>query len=275
MAANQEIDRIKEWQLLRGFTNLLHKENRAWWGTRRWWINALIWPIILTGLLANILFVPSIANLATESEIALAGGITAYILGMGLSVFFEFGTTAVGIGTIILCQDLIVTEKQNGSAVWLLSKPITRNAYILAKLAANAFPILLLLIGLPALIAYAMLSIRLGACFPWVPFLSATGILIIHTGFYLSMTLMLGTLFNNRGAILGISLGSVLGGSLMGSLVKPLLLISPWMLPKIASLVGNGMAIPSEIGPTPLVASSLWSLIFIGVALFQFEKTEF
>ncbi len=98
MAANIEFELVKELSGLRGFTNLFHKENRAWWGTRRWWINALLWPVLMCGLLANMLFVPTIANLATEAEIARAGGLTAYILQMGLSVFFEFGTTVLALG---------------------------------------------------------------------------------------------------------------------------------------------------------------------------------
>lgn len=275
MAANLEFEFVKELNGLRGFTNLFHKENRAWWGTRRWWINALLWPVLICGLLANMLFVPTVANLATEADIARAGGLTAHILLMGLSVFFEFGTTVLALGSIVLTQDAIISEKQSGVAEWLLSKPIARRSYILAKFVANAFPMLVLMVWLPAVIGYGMLSLRSGELFPVLPFISATGIMIANLFFYLTLTLMLGTIFDNRGPILGIALGSVLGGSFLGGLFKPLMYVTPWMLPKIASLVASGQEIPLEIGVAPLAATALWSVVFIIVALAKFEKTEF
>jgi ABC-2 type transport system permease protein len=275
MAANIEFELVNELNGLRGFTNLFHKENRAWWSTRRWWINALLWPVLMCGLLANMLFVPTIANLATEAEIAQAGGLTAHVLLMGLSVFFEFGTTVLALGAIVLTQDAIISEKQSGVAEWLLSKPIARRSYILAKLAANTLPMLVLMVGLPAAIAYGMLSLRAGEAFAVMPFVSAVGIMLVHALFYLTLTLMLGTIFNNRGPILGIALGSVLGGNLLGGLIKPLLYVTPWMLPKVASLTASSQALPSESGIAPLGATILWSVVFVIVAMVKYERTEF
>ena len=180
----------------------------------------------------------------------------------------------LAIGTVILAQDLIIGEKQSGVAEWLLSKPVTRRAYVLAKVAANALAVFALLVGLPSVVAYGMLSLRMGAPFPLMPFLSATGIMAVHTLFYLTLTLMLGTIFSNRGPILGIALGSVLGGGMLGNLVKPLLYVTPWMLPNVAVLTATGQAISAETGIASLVATVLWSVVFIFVAFVKFEKME-
>ena len=275
MAANLELQRVKERSGLRGFSNLFRKENRAWWGTRRWWINALLWTGLLCGLTAIMLFVPSEeVSQATEAEITQAGGLIAYILLLGLNVFFQFGVPVLAIGTVILAQDLIIGEKQSGVAEWLLSKPVTRRAYVLAKLAANALGVFALLIGLPSVVAYGLLSLRMGAPFPLAPFLSAVGIMTAHTLFYLTLTLMLGTIFNNRGPILGIALASILGGGMLGGFIKPLLYVTPWMLPKVALLTATGQAIPAEMGIASLVATALWSVVFIFVAFAKFEKME-
>ena len=275
MAANLELERVKERSGLRGFSNLFRKENRAWWGTRRWWINALLWTGLLGGLTAIMLFVPSEeVSQATEAEITQAGGLLAYILSLGLNIFFQFGVPVLAIGTVILAQDLIIGEKQSGVAEWLLSKPVTRRAYVLAKLAANALGVFALLIGLPSVVAYGMLSLRMGAPFPLASFLSAVGIMTVHTLFYLTLTLMLGTIFNNRGPILGIALASVLGGGMLGGFIKPLLYVTPWMLPKVAVLTATGQAITAEMGIASLVATALWSVVFIFVAFAKFEKME-
>ncbi len=275
MAANLELQRVKERNGLRGFSNLFRKENRAWWGTRRWWINALLWTVLLCGLTAIMLFVSGEeVNEATEAEITQAGGLLAYIMFVGLNVFFEFGIPVLAIGTVILAQDLIIGEKQSGVAEWLLSKPVTRRAYVLAKLVANALPVLILLVGLPSALVYGMLSLRMGAPFPLAPFLSAVGIMTANTLFYLSLTLMLGTIFNNRGPILGIALASVLGGGMLGGFINPLFYVTPWMLPKVALLTATGQAVPDGMGIAALVATALWSVVFIFVAFARFEKME-
>lgn len=276
MVTKSALQKVNEWVPIRGFLNLFRKENRAWWGTRRWWINALLLTSILCGLMAIMLFGPNNElREASSEEIATAGGELAFLLETGLNVYFQFGVAVTGIGIIVLAQDLIISEKQNGMAEWLLSKPIQRQSYVLAKLAASALPMLLLMVGLPSVIAYSLMVMRMGTLFPVLPFLSAVGIMTAHSLFYLTLTILLGTIFANRGPILGIALGSVLGGGAIGGLVKPLLFITPWSLPKVATLVAAGHSLPVEMGTIPVIATLIWSLVFIGLALVCFKKSEF
>jgi len=276
MTVNLELNHVNERTGLRGFANLHLKETRAWWGTRRWWINALLWTVFLGGLTAIMIFAPNDeVNQASESEITQAGGLLSYILSLGLSVFFEFGGPMLAIGTVILAQDLIIAEKQNGLAEWLLSKPVTRRAYILAKVTANTPPLLSLLVVLPSTMVYALLSCRIEAFYPLVSFLPAVGIITLHTLFYLTLCLMLGTLFNNRAPILGVALGSVLGGGLLGGFIEPLFYVTPWMLPKISWWVATGQVLPTETVITSLIATTLWIVLFVIVSLSRFEKMEF
>jgi ABC-2 type transport system permease protein len=276
MAANIELQKIKEWEGLRGFSNLFHKENGAWWGTRRWWINFLLWTLLVCGLTAFMLFIPNEEVYeASEAEIAQAGGLVAYILTLGLSVFFEFGITTLAIWTVVLTQDMIIGEKQSGVAEWLLSKPVVRRAYVLAKLSANTLPMLVLFVGLPSIMVYSMLSLRMGSLYPLMPFLSAVGLMSLNTFFYLTFTLMLGTIFNNRAPILGIALASVLGGGMLGGFVSQLLYVTPWILPKAAWLISTGQTLPTGIVAASLSATALWCGVFIFVALVKLEKMEF
>jgi ABC-2 type transport system permease protein len=276
MTANAELHKARDGQGLRGFSNLFGKESRAWWATHRWWVNALLWTGVLCGLTAIMLFLPNEEILeASAAEVALAGGETAYTLWIGLNVFFEFGVSMLAIGTVVLSQDLIIGERHSGVAEWLLSKPVRRHAYIWAKVTANALPVLLLLVALPSTVTYGIISLRMGAPFPMAPFLSGVGIMALNTWFYLTLTLMLGTLFNSRGPILGIALGSILGGGLLGGFIEPLFWITPWMLPKVAWLTATGQALAPEMRLSALVATAVWSVAFIVVALIKFEKTEY
>lgn len=276
MASNLELQRVNEWNGLRGFANLFHKENLAWWGTRRWWIHALLWMGMLGGLVSMVLFMlPPVAEATNDPNVTAAGGAIAFGLEMGRAVFFELGTMALAIGVIVLCQDLIVDEKQSGLTEWLLAKPVTRRAYVLAKLAASALAVLVLLVALPSLEAYLLLSARIGSFFPPLPFLGGVGIMIVHTLFYLTLTLMLGAFFNSRPPILGIALGVLLGGNLLAGFLKSFLSVTPWGLGKLASLAAGSQPLPPTLLFPPLIASALWSLVFVFIAVVKFERTEF
>jgi ABC-2 type transport system permease protein len=276
MSANLNLQKTSEWGALRGFPNLFSKESGAWWRTPRWWLNTLLWTGLLCGLTAFILFGPQPApTKASEAGSTDAGGSVANVLLLGSSIFFEFGLPMLAIGTVVLAQDLIIGEKQSGVTEWLLSKPVVRRSYLLAKAAANALPVVVLMVGLPSALAYGLLSLRLGAPFPVAPFMSAVGIMTAHTLFYLTLTLMLGTVCNSRSPILGIAIGSILGGTILGGLVQPLFYVTPWILPKMAWLTVTGQNLPIEMRTAALVATVLWSVVFIVIALAKFEKTEF
>ena len=276
MTSNTQLIRVEEWRPLRGFTTLLQKENRAWWGTRLWLANALLWTSVLGGLVAVMLYLlPPVAELTSDPEVAAAGGPLAFGLQMGRNVFFEMGSMVLAIGVIVLMQDAILGEKQSGVAEWLLAKPVARRSYILAKLAAALLAVLALLIALPALATYVLYALRLGAPQPLAPFLAGVGIMTVHTLFYLALVVLLGALFDVRPLILGISLGVLLAGTLLAGLIKPLLYVTPWILPKAASLAAAGQPVPPELLWPPLISTGLWCVIFVLAALAVFDRTEF
>lgn len=276
VTANLELKRMKEWNGMRGFSNLLRKENCAWWSTRRWWINALLWPCMLGGLVAVMLFMlPTVAEASGDPAVEAAGGALPFGLQLARTIFFEMGSMALAFGAIVLSQDLILDEKHSGVTEWLLAKPVARRSYVLAKLAASVFAILVLLIAIPAAVSYLLFFVRLGSPYPLLQFLAGVGIMTTHTLFYLTLTLMLGTIFNSRAPILGIALGAVMGGGLIGSIIRPLMYVMPWTLGKVASLVADAQTVPAGLIWAPISASLLWSVIFALVATMKFERMEF
>jgi ABC-2 type transport system permease protein len=276
MGTSLDLERIKERKALRGYANLFRKENQAWWGTRRWWINALLWSGMLGGLVLVMLYIlPPLAAATGDPNVAEAGGQAAFGLLMARQVFFELGTLAVSIGVIVLFQDMIVNERQSGLTEWLLAKPIARRSYVLSKLSASLLVVLIILITLPALFTYLLLSLGAGSFFPPGAFLGGLGVMVVNSVFYLTLTLMLGTFFTSRPPLLGIALGVVLGGNLLASFIKPLLYVTPWMLPKVASLVAGGQPVSDGMLWPPLITSVVWSVLFILIALMKFKRTEF
>jgi len=62
---------------------------------------------------------------------------------------------------------------------------------------------------------------------------------------------------------------------LLGGLIQPLFYVTPWMLTKVAWATATGQAAPTGIGLSAVIATLLWSVVFILVALAKFERMEY
>lgn len=275
MSANSELHQVQEWAWLRGFANLYRKETQLWWRTRRWWVNALLWSGILGGLTANILFVPTFINLAGAEQIAQAGGEIPFLVLQGLGLLFEVGSQLMCIGVVALCMDVVIDEKRSGVSEWILSKPVQRRAYILAKVVAHLVHILLFLVALPAAAVYGLISLRASALYPPLPFLAGLGMMGLNVLFYVILTILLGVWFNSRAPVLGIAFGSLIGGTIIGSFIKPLLYITPWMLPKTSAMIAGSQQVPGELLWLPVIFTAFWSMAFLLAAVYRFEREAF
>lgn len=250
---------------LQGFSNLFRKENYAWWGTRKWWVNALIWSAIINGFLAMILWVVPLSD--PEEVIDLSG-----VLQMFIILFGVFAT----IGVIVIAQGAIVGEKQTGTAQWVMSNPVSSGAFILSKLVANALAILVIIVILQSLLFYAQISLREGQPLPPGPLAAASALVTLNLLFFLSLTMMLGTIFRSRGPVIGIAMAIFIGQDFVEQLLVKTLPWLPTILPQklleYAQLAIEGQPLPSV---TPLVLMSSLSVIFILVAIWRFGREEF
>ena len=253
---------------LGGFRNMMVKELGDWFSTRRWIVQTIIWLAIVNGLMAFIMFaVPTIdpegAQISAEENLA-----------MGLSLFFNFTVLFGAIGMIILAQDEIIEEKQIGTAAWILSKPVSRSAFVLTKLFSNLVGSLIFIVGLTGAVAYAEIYLASGQALPVLPYLVGTGIVLLTLIFYLTLVIMLGTFFEQRGAVLGIAVGVLLGGLISSQFTPLTSYFLPVKMPDIALGVMQGQPLPM-IAVSQLVTTGVWSLLFTILALWRFSREEF
>ena len=190
MSGNSAFVMVTERGWRRGLGNLLRNEFAAWWKTRQWWIQCLIWGGVIGFMLGAMIFGSSGFRSPDEA----------------LFVYSIFAGMFPAVAVVIIMQDAIVGEKQQGTAAWVLSKPASRPAFILSKFAANSVGVLATMVVFPGVIAYAMLSYAAGAPLALTRFLPALGVIFLNHLFYLALTLMLGTLFRGRGPVIGLSL---------------------------------------------------------------------
>ena len=262
MSANAALlvpSRARGWRM--GLANMLAKENIAWWRTRRWWVQGLIALILLNGTMALNLNSGGIDN-AVNSLLLIAGAVAP-------------------IAAISVAQDSILGERHSGRAAWVLSKPLRRPAFILAKLIAHGLGLLVTWVVLPGAIAYLELAVLVRVHLSVPGYTGAMGLVYLNLLFYLTLVLMLATLFHGRGAVLGIAL-ILVWGWMMTPLGVWLADVMPWrllialghngVLPSLGYYLLQGVPLPTV---APIIATVLWCVLFIGVAIWRFRREEF
>ena len=245
----------------RGFANLLRKELATWTHTRTGWVQLVLWIAILNGLMT--------LPLVFMREM-LAGEGTPFTSAMDL--FFNIGALAPYAGVVIMAHGAIIAEQQLGTAAWVLSKPVARSAFVLAKFVAYGVALLGLALALPGLVAYGALALEAGAPLAVAPFAAGIAMLALGLLWYLALTLMLGTLTSARGVVLAVPLVLLVGGDMLIMLWPTIAELGPWMLGRMAMLVAGGGPLLSI---WPLLTTVAGTGVFLAIALWRFGREEF
>jgi ABC-2 type transport system permease protein len=263
--ANNTLIPVAENGWRRGFGNLFRSENSLRWGKNRWIMSALIWLVILNGFVFLVAYGEAESGDSTPAEIATEC----------IAIFMTFGTIATAVGVVTGAQGAIIREKQLGTAAWVLSKPVSRSAFVLAKMLSYSLAYLTLPLILTSLVFYGQSQMLWGQTPPQPAFLAGWSVMALHMFFYVSFTLMLGTLFNARAPVSAIGLGFLFGGQIFPNfLPQSVMLIFPWKLSELAPALALGQPLP-PVWPIPVIATAAWTIVFIAIALWRFSCEEF
>lgn len=247
----------------RGLNNVLHGELKSWFSTRRWWVQIIIW----TAAVNLIFFIVA----ATTKNGSLDNALLLFNIFMGL---------AGPIGVSIVMQSSVVGEKRSGTAAWVLSKPVSRMSFILAKFIANLVGISVTMVLAQGLIAYLITVFFLHAVLPVPGFLAALGIHLANILFYLTLTLWMSIVFEQTAPVIGIPLASLFAQNILISFFPALVAFVPWTLaipvnnakfPSIAMTLMTGGQVNSFM---PLYCTLSAAAIFMAIALMIFQKQE-
>lgn len=249
----------------RGFGNLFRNEHNLRWGKHRWILSALIWLVILNGFVFLVAYGEADGGRLTPAEIAAEC----------TAIFMTFGTIATAVGVVTGVQGAIIREKQLGTAAWVLSKPVSRSAFVLAKMLAYSIAFLVLPLLLTSLVFYAQ-SQMLWNQMPALPaFLAGWLVMALHMLFYVAFTIILGTLYSSRGPVAAIGLGFLFSGQIFPNFLPAwVTMLLPWKLSELAPAMALGQPLPPG-WPIPLIATAIWTVVFIGMALWRFGREEF
>ena len=241
-----------------GLSPLMRAGFGAWWRTREWWIQALLWTAVINGSVA----------------VAVWGDAPE-----GLGVFGLYGvmTMFAAIAVSILMQEAIVGEKRSGTAAWVLSKPASREAFLLSKLVPNAVGVIATMIAIPSVVLLGQ-TLAAGVEVSVGRFALGTLVPALNLLFYLTLTLMLGTLFDSAGPVIAIPLAFAFGQQLIVG-VPGLASVLPWALvvgtgdsdTSVTGAVMTGQPIPA---PAALVTTAAACVVFTLVAFWRWRRTE-
>jgi ABC-2 type transport system permease protein len=264
MSGNEAFELVSERGWSRGWSNMLRSGLARWFKTRTWWVQCLIWAGLIGGLVSAVALAPD-----SPPAVDL------------LTLFAVFAGLFPAVGVVIIMQDALVGEKREGTAAWVLSKPVTRPAFVLSKVVANSLGVLSTMVIVPGLVGYAVLYLTKHFTINPTDFLLALGVMFVSHFFFLSLTLMLGTFFNSRGPVIGIPLAILfLQQNLIG--ILPVLgFLLPWNLiipsgNETTLLISLLQGLPVQTDNlTTLAIIALESIIFIFIALWRFNREEF
>ena len=261
---------VKEKGWRRGLENLLRGEYSSWFQSSRLWKHLLIWLVAVNGMMA-IMVIASIQEAQNGNE------------GPPLLIMYGiFGGMFVSFGVMVIMQRVLVREKQQGTAAWVLSKPVTRTAFVVSRLVVNTIAILLTAVIVPGVIVYITLGLfsQIGWLSPF-GFAAALVMASLTTFYWITLVLMMGTLSDSSSVVLAVPIALFFIFAYGPGLIPALLYISPLLLTfspapdQINSLAGSFMTSEPVFSWLPLILTVVSCVIFIAVAIWRFNRQEF
>ncbi|HYL39863.1 MAG TPA: ABC transporter permease subunit [Candidatus Binatus sp.] len=252
-----------------GYAELVAKELRESWRTFRLPVMGLLFlalgissPVILKVL-------PDVVRMFAPPgfQITLPDAGLPAVIDQFLKNTIQFGALAA----ILLTMGSVATEKERGTAAFVLAKPVTRVAFLAAKLTS---------LGIVFAVAFGLASIGgfvyTGLLFGWpdaLPWLAMTTLVWLSTMVYVGITFLGSVAMRSALGASGIGFGGLIVLSI-ASIVPTLSTWLPAGLWPVARAIALGQSSP-DLDPLRTIAMSLAIVaITIALAMARFRRLE-
>ncbi|MBK7831344.1 MAG: ABC transporter permease [Gemmatimonadetes bacterium] len=218
-----------------GFIPLLAKEfleiRRTW---RLWVVPGFLAFFAVTGPIMALLTPRLLASMAAQQPgvvitVPDPTAVDAY------AQFVKGLMQMVLLALIIGGGGLVSGERASGTAIMVLTKPVSRAAFILSKLVAEL--VLLLVATMLTTVVTLLVTRALFPPVPAAPLFTAVAIWLVHAGLVVSAMVFFSASFRSRGGAAGAGL----------AFVMVLLLLSMWPAAERYSFVGLSAAIANAL----------------------------
>ncbi|MFP4458570.1 MAG: ABC transporter permease [Candidatus Zixiibacteriota bacterium] len=263
MLSNKGLEKVQDLGIVHGFPNMLKKELGFWFGKSKIGIIISIFSlIIVNAILAFSLWMPE--NPIPEN---------------GSSAMLPILSTLVFFVAIIMLLGSIIGEDKMGTSEWVMSKPITRESYILSKIVGNWLGIFITVVIIQTIFGLIHTLIASGGI-PNLLYLSE-GIALIGLKllFFVSLMIFLGTLLQSRAAILAIIFFLAVIQMILTNQLNKVNQWLPLLLPnKFNPLIqsfGLGQRTPFDMWYLPMISVAFLTGVCIVLSILLFKRKEF
>jgi ABC-2 type transport system permease protein len=241
---------------MKGFTVMVRKELLEQWRTAKLPVVAVIFLIL--GLMSPLFakYLPElIKNFATGIQITVPQPTTKDAIAQFLKNLGQFGPLA----GILLAMGMVAGEKEHRTAVVVLTKPLSRQAFLAAKLIA-----LLATLGTGVILAGIACYIYTALLFEVLSvggFIACCLLLLLATLVYAVLTLLGSTLVNSSLPAAGLGLAGLMVVTILSAIPG----VSRFMP---GSLYDAAQALALGQQPTELIVPLLSNLTLVALAMF-------
>jgi len=169
---------------------------------------------------------------------------------------------------LLMSMGSVAQEKERGTAALILTRPVPRGTFLLAKFAGLAltFAVSLLVAGLGCWFYTYLLFEAL----PWGAFLAQNGLMLLVFLVYIAMTLLCSTLVCSQAGAGGLAFGGLILLAGLGAIPR----MTEYLPGQLFSW-GMSLSLGIEKTAWPALWVSLGLIVvFLGVAIFIFQRQE-
>jgi ABC-2 type transport system permease protein len=198
------------------FMAVFRKEIMEQWRTYRFLIVVAV--LVLFGLTSPLVakFTPqmlkAIPGVPASLMDAFPAPTVADAIGQYIKNMNQFGILLA----LLVTMGVVVQEKERGTAAFFLTRPVSRETFVLAKFAAV---VVTLLAGvIIAALGSWYYTYVLFEPLPWGPFLAANGLMMLAFMVYVSLSIFGSTIAKSQGVAVGLAVFFLVVVSVVGSL---------------------------------------------------------
>ncbi|MFX1284315.1 MAG: ABC transporter permease [Promethearchaeota archaeon] len=262
MYTNEKMEEKLSLNWTRGFDNQFRIELSRWFKGKKFVTHLLLWCGTINGLI-QLLWLQS-PHIETYLPIML---------------FSILEGLVPSIGIIILMQESIAGEIKTGTASWILSKPISRESYILAKWLGNLIGATVTMIIIPSIIFHLQLLIFTDLTINYSMLIPVILVLTLNMLLYLSFTLFMGSFQRNSALIIALPIGIYLLQQFILVIFDFMVDYIPWGLtaPLLDDTPSIVVSLISGLDPfslMPMISISVYILVFLILAKMIMQRQE-
>lgn len=261
MIKNKNLKHLTFPKWYQGLNNLFRAELSRWFEKKSFFVRLLIWCCFTNGM--AILIWLQASNAGTES----------------IFVFGIFAGFTSSIGITIITQESIVGEIKSGAASWILSKPISRKSYILAKWIGNSIGATISMTLAPTFLFYILYFLFTGKLLNLGKFIPVVVVLSLNMLFFLTFTLMMGSFQRNSSLVIGVPIAFYIFQQILFNFTNFLIDFVPWGLTNPLSDGTPSIVVSLVLGIqpfslTPIIFTLLYVIFFLLLTITKMQKQD-